>query len=123
MVYNAFLKSVNLNIEEEVVIVINGIELVGFLSYCPYAIEIGKTYPVSIEITALDEFEMTRADLPVREMQRLNQGFAYIIKGVLKTGGVIDSVIEIKDELLVDYAYFYNEFVEFKVDRLSVSFL
>jgi hypothetical protein len=123
MVYNAFLKSVNPNIEEEVVIVINGIELVGFLSYCPYAVEVEKTYPISIEITVLDEFEIRKADLSVREMQRLNQGFAYIIKGILKTGGVIDSVIEIQDEILVDYAYLYDEFVEFKVDRLSVNFL
>ena len=122
MKYEAFVKAIGLDIEEEIVIVVNGIELTGFISYCPYILEVGKTYQVSIDITILDDFKIRRIDEPVKVLQRIDQSFVYLIKGILKPGGVIESSIVIQDELFIDYAYLYNEFVETKADRIAISF-
>jgi hypothetical protein len=37
---------------------VEGIEFTGFSSVCPYEIEVGKSYPVSIGFTILDELEI-----------------------------------------------------------------
>jgi hypothetical protein len=122
MVRNVFLKAIDPIVEEEVTIVVDGIELVGFVSYCPYAIEAGKTYLASIDITVLNDFEIKEIDQPVKEFQHIGSGFAYYIRGILRPGGILDSGITIQDELLVDYAYLYNKYVEIQVDRIAISF-
>ena len=119
---HVLIKAIDPDVEEEVTIEVDGIELVGFVSFCPYDIKVGMSYPVSIGITVLDELEIRELESPTKGFQRIEQGFVYLIRGILRPGGIIEAGIEIQDELLVDYAYLYNKFVEIRVDRISLSF-
>lgn len=120
--YKALIKSIDPNIEEEVTVCVNGLELLGFVGYSPFVIEVGETYEVSIEVTILDEFNIREIEQHEKGFQRIGMGFAYLIRGVLLPGGIVDAGIELRDELFVDLTYLYNKYVEFRVDRLNLSF-
>lgn len=55
MVYTALVKRLDPQIEEEVTLEIEGIEFTGFSFICPYKIEVGKSYSVSLGFTILNE--------------------------------------------------------------------
>ncbi len=72
MVYMALVKRLDPQIEEEVIIEIEGIEFTGFAFICPYKIEVGKSYPVSIGFTILNE-------LMIREIQGEKKEIEWIV--------------------------------------------
>lgn len=53
MVYTALVKRLDSQIEEEVTIEIEDIEFTGFAFICPYKIEVGKSYPVTMELLGM----------------------------------------------------------------------
>lgn len=123
MRYLATVKNLDPNIEEEVTIVVEGIEILGFAIICPYQIYEGNQYPVSIGLTVLDEFDVKEISSNVKEIIRISDGFATIIRGVLEEEGFVDAGIRIQDDLLKEYAYLAGKYVEFRVDRVSIEFL
>lgn len=123
MKYLATVKKLDPNLEEEVTIVVEGIEILGFATICPYPIYEGNQYPVTIGLTVLDEFDVKQISSNVKEIIRISDGFATIIRGVLEEDGFVDAGIKIQDELLKEYAYLAGEYVEFRVDRVSIEFL
>ena len=122
LVYNAIVKKINSDIEEEITVIINDVEFVGFVNTYPYAIEQRKMYPVSIAIIVLDEFKIKSINTSLKEFERINDGFSYKLRGVLRKNGVLESKIGIQDEILIDYAYWYDKFVEIEVDRIELIF-
>ncbi|MFP5304030.1 hypothetical protein R2R70_22895, partial [Cobetia sp. SIMBA_158] len=70
MVYDCFVKRLDPQIEEETTIEINGIEFTGFADICPYEIEEGKSYPVSIGFTILDELIIHEIPIEKKEIER-----------------------------------------------------
>ncbi len=123
MKYHAYIKKIDSIIEEEVTIKINNTELVVFVNTCPYAIEEGTSYPVSLDITVLDDLEIEVIDECKKGFVRSDDSFVYEIKGLLTEDGIIDAGVLIDTELVKDYQYLYGKFVRIKVDRINAEFL
>ncbi|MEI3613636.1 hypothetical protein [Pseudogracilibacillus sp. SO30301A] len=124
MNYIALVKRLDPLIEEEVTIEINGVEFTGFASICPYEIEIGKSYPVFIGFTVLEDLKIYEIREEKKELERIASSYEYYIRGVLHED-TIDAGIVLTDE--DDYFSEYTELigrnVEMKVARISIDFL
>ncbi|MEZ5477854.1 MAG: hypothetical protein R3E95_10345 [Thiolinea sp.] len=121
--YFAFVKEINQDLEEEVTICVNNIEITCFASICPYNIQPRKEYPVSLELTVFDEYQIQEYKDKRKGLERVEDGFSYWLKGKLKNG-VIDCGIQFEDEiLLTDYVYLDGKFIKLKADRIDLEFL
>lgn len=124
MVYTARVKRLDPQIEEEVTIEIEGIEFTGFAFICPYEIEVGKSYPVSIGFTILNELMIREIQGEKKEIERIGLGYEYYIRGLLHEDK-IDAVLDFTDddEYFSDYPELMDKYIEIKVDRISIEFL
>lgn len=117
------LKKIDDDIEEEVALGLNGVEVTCFAGICPYQIQEGKEYPVSFELVVFDDYWVEELSEEKVVLERIGNTFSYWITGKLE-GGVIDSVIQFEEEILLsDYGYLNGKFIRMKVDRIDVEFL
>ncbi|WP_078555995.1 hypothetical protein [Bacillus alkalicellulosilyticus] len=124
MVYTALVKRLDPQIEEEVIIEIEGIEFTGFAFICPYKIEVGKSYPVSIGFTILNELMIREIQGEKKEIERIGLGYEYYIRGLLHEDNIdAGLVFTDDDEYLSDYPELMDKYIEIKVDRISIEFL
>ena len=124
MVYTALVKRLDLQIEEEVTIEIEGIEFTGFAFICPYKIEVGKSYPVSIGFTILNELMIREIQGEKKEIERIGMGYEYYIRGLLHEDKIeAGLVFTDDDEYFSDYPELMDKYIEIKVDRISIEFL
>ncbi|BAC15318.1 hypothetical protein ACFQ4N_15905 [Oceanobacillus iheyensis] len=122
--YKALVKRLNSQIEEEVTLEIKGIEFTGFAFICPYEIELGKTYPVSVGFTILDELIISETKVEKKELERIGFGYEYYIRGLLQKDSIDAGIIfNDEDEYFSDYPELIGKYVEMKIDRISVEFL
>ena len=124
MVCTALVKRLDPQIEEEVTIEIEGIEFTGFAFICPYKIEVGKSYPVSIGFTILNELIIREIQGEKKEIERIGLGYEYYIRGLLHEDKV-DAVLDFTDddEYFSEYPELIDKYIEIKVDRISIEFL
>lgn len=124
MRYLALVKGLDPHIEEEVILEVQGIEFTGFAFICPYEIEAGKKYPVSIGFTILDGLEIREICDSKKEFERIGTSFNYYIRGILNEDSIdAGIVISDNDEYFANYPDLIGKTVEFQVDRISVEFL
>ena len=110
-------------VEEEVTLRVNGIETVGFAGICPYPIEVGHTYPVSLTLDIFDEYDVRPVSDQAPSMHRIDRGFSYLLIGRL-VDDVFDAGIQFRDKIFLrDFAYLIGKTVAVKVDRINVEFL
>lgn len=124
MVYTALVKRLDPQIEEEVTIEIEGIEFTGFAFICPYKIEVGKSYPVSIGFTILNELMIREIQGEKKEIERIGLGYEYYIRGLLHEDTIDAGLIFTdEDEYFSDYPELMDKYIEIKVDRISIEFI
>ena len=125
MIYTAEVIRLDDDVEEEVVLRINGVELTCFASVCPYPIEEGATYQVALTPVVFDDYsirEMSADALPT--LVKIGGGFAYEVVGELATAQLDAGCISLEDDVLLrDYGYLNGKMVVWKVDRIDVEFL
>lgn len=121
MIQTALLKSIDESIEEEVLLEINGIEFTGFTNYCPYAINIGQKYNVSLNM--FTDSDISKSKTKIKEITQIDAGFGYFIRGKMLAGGLIDAGIILEEEFFAEYEYLQGEYVELEVGRIDVGFL
>lgn len=119
----ALLTKVSEIIEEEVALRIGNIEFTGFASIVPYQLKVGNQYDVLVGITVLNDFQITESSVGIKELKPLNGSFKYLIRGILKEGGILDAGVVLQDEIFEEYGYLINKFVEVEVDRINVEFM
>lgn len=124
MVYMALVKRLDPQIEEEVTIEIEGIEFTGFAFICPYKIEEGKSYPVSIGFTILNELMIHEIQGEKKEIERIDLGYEYYIRGLLHEDKIDAGIVFTDDdEYFSEYPELMGKYSEIKVDRISIEFL
>jgi len=119
----ALLTKVSEIIEEEVTLKIGSVEFTGFASIVPYQLKQGNEYDVLIGITILDDFQIVESSMETKVIEPINDSYKYLIRGILKEGGIIDAGVILQDEMLEEYEYLIDKLVELEVDRISVEFL
>ncbi|SHM75964.1 hypothetical protein [Gracilibacillus kekensis] len=124
MVYTALVKRLDPLIEEEVTLELEGIEFTGFAFICPYKIEEGKSYPVSIGFTILNQLMIHEIQEEKKEIERIGLGYEYYIRGLLHQDTIDAGLVFVDDdEYFSDYPELMDKYVEIKVDRISIEFL
>lgn len=124
MRYHALVKAVDPIVEEEVTLEINGVEVVAFVTICPYQIEVGQRYPVMVGFTILDDLEIHEMNGECKELERIESSYQYIVRGLLIEESIdAGIIISDEDDYFSDYRYLNGQYVELKVDRISVEFL
>ncbi|GIN95562.1 hypothetical protein J6TS1_14320 [Siminovitchia terrae] len=124
MVYTALVKRLDPQIEEEVTIEIEGIEFTGFAFICPYKIEVGKSYHVSIGFTILDELMIREIQGEKKEIERIGLGYEYYIRGLLHEDTIDAGIVFTdEDEYFYEHPELVEKNVEMRVDRISIEFL
>jgi hypothetical protein len=123
IIYNAKIKRIHDNVEEEVTLLIQGLELVCFASHCPYPIKEGATYPVSLSLEVLHSYEVTEAKVSVPSMKRIDQTFSHVVTGKLD-GMTLDAGLVFQDEIfLSDFGYLDGKMISVKIDRIDAEFV
>ena len=122
MTITAFVKSIDENVEEQVTLIVDGVEITCFASVCPYEIIEGKTYPVEFEIMLNDDYEIEQVDSASSQIQKIGSGFAYKLSGEM-LDGTIDCGIPFYDDYLIsEYGYLKGKLVSLNIDRMDVEF-
>lgn len=117
------IKNIDEMIEEEVTVIIGGIELVCFAGVCPYEIEVGKEYLASISMFFFDEYCVEEVSFHKKEIKRINDSFQYNLFGKID-GGSIDCGLVFEDEFIsFEYGYLDGLYVKMTVDRIDITFI
>lgn len=125
MNYNATLKKLSPTIEEEVVVEIEGIEIMGFAFLCPYKISIDSEYPVNVSFMLFDEIDIKKQEYTKKKgIEHVGEAYEYKLQGCLEGDGIDVGIIISDDEgYLEDCGIDIGEFVDLKVGRINVEFL
>jgi hypothetical protein len=118
-------KRIGVDVEEELVLAVNGAELVCFASNPPANLEVGEAYSVMLNLLVLDDFNVTvLEDSKESSLDRLGDGFSYKITGQLIDGCLHSCGFEFKDEALeTEFEYLNGKTIAMQVDRINVRFL
>jgi len=121
--YVAVVLTVDQIVEEEVLLLVNGVKVKCFTSYCPLKIEVGKSYEVDFEIVLPDGNFIVAAEKSNSTLvEMIDDGFSCILYGYLD-GSTFRSFVDFTDqEIHYDYPEFNEQFVNVRVDRIDVSF-
>lgn len=126
MKYLVTVESFNSIIEEEIMVNIDGQQIRCFMPYGSESeIEIGNQYYVNIEVEIFDDIYINEGEKCIKEMQCINQTFAYYISGKLNIdNSKIESIIDIylNEEDLYDYGCYDSKYVTLRVDRFNIEF-
>jgi hypothetical protein len=110
-------------VEEEVTLLIDGIEIVCFASICPYVIEEGETYPVSLTLAIFSDYDLHESGDEKSSLCQIGNSFSYVITGFL-SDGILDAGIKFFDEVfLSNFGYLDGKMASIRVDRIDVEFL
>lgn len=122
---NARIESFDEDIEELVIVQIDGQTIACFATVCPYRLERGQTYPISLEMFVNDEYTVIEAepdDSP--GFERIGQSLAYWVCGILGDGVLDAGGVKLRDEVLLsEYGHMENRLVKVRADRLDAEFL
>ena len=122
MTVETLVKSIDENVEEQVTLIVAGVEIICFASICPYEIIAGKTYPVEFEIMLNDDYEIEQINSVSSHIQKIGSGFAYKLSGEM-LDGTIDCGIPFYDDYLIsEYGYLRGKLVSLNIDRMDVEF-
>lgn len=124
MRYTAKVMGLDEDIEEAVLLSIDGIVLNCFASVCPYQLQIGAEYHVQLHTTIFNGCDIAPVD-DGESHAAVNyiDAFSYVFVGLLSKGRLIADRIILDDAVLLDFESFEGSTVRFKVDRLDVWFL
>lgn len=111
-------------IEEEVLLEVNGIRLVGFTTICPYKIMQSNVYPVRLFLVSLDGLEAEVLNEKEYDATRVDDSYGYILKGQVVYGNLdIGNDIIIRDDYFDENSFLNGKYVLVKINRLGVEFL
>ncbi|MFV8602808.1 hypothetical protein ACNRDG_00635 [Ralstonia pseudosolanacearum] len=113
------------DVEEEVVLRINGVELICFATVCPYKIEEGASYQVELTAQVFNEYQVSElGEEASPSIAQIGDSFSHVIAGRLR-GNRLDAggIVFEDDVLLSDFGYLEGKMIAWKIDRIDVEFL
>lgn len=125
MNYLAQIKRLSDDVEEEVVLRINGVELTCFATVCPYKIEEGASYQVELTAQAFNDYlvnELGEEASP--SIVQVGNSFSHIITGRLNDNRLDAGGIVFEDDMLLsDFGYLEGKIISWRVGRIDAEFL
>ena len=112
-------------IEEAVTIKIEDQIITGFASICPYPLDVGNFYTVSIELWSIEGLSLQEINdsFAMPQLQKIGTSLRYIITGRLE-GRFLNAGVKFEDPFFEqEYNYLSGHMVRTKVDRIQLEFL
>lgn len=125
MNYLAQIKRLSDDVEEEVVLCIDGVELTCFVAVCPYKIEERASYQVELTAQVFNEYLVSElGEEASSSIVQIGDSFSHVITGRL-IGNRLDAggIVFEEDVLLSDFGYLEGKMIAWKVDRIDAEFL
>ena len=114
--------AVNEQVEEEVTLLIEGTVVTCFASYCPYEIEVGKTYDVELTLNLAEHYEAKKTCSNDIFAVQINNGFSYILYGDLRDD-TFQTFTSLKvEDIHHDHPDLNNSFIKLSIERIDVAF-
>lgn len=109
-------------VEEAVVLLVNGVIVKCFASYCPFKIEVGKQYEVEFDLVLPDHDFVVVAQEASAPVEMIGGGFPCVLYGYLD-GSVFRSFVDFPDqEIHYEFPYLNEKYVKVTVGRIDVAF-
>ena len=112
----------NDNIDEDVTLLIEGIVINCFISYCPYEIQVGDTYDVELMMNLADDLKVERVELRKILIERLGHGYSYLLYGNLHNDILLSFTALNAEGIHYDHPECNGQFIKLEVERIDVSF-
>jgi len=124
--YLAQIRHINTDVEGEVLLSINGVDLLCFSYFSlPYQAKDGGNYQVELTPVVFNDYivnELSEDTLP--SVARVGSSFSYEIKGRLHGSRLDAGGIEFEDEILLsDFSHLQGKMISWRVDRIDAEFL
>ena len=120
--YFVLVIAVDPDVEELVVLRVNGVTVKCFANYCPEVIEIGKTYQAEFEMVLPEELGISKIESEEARIEMLGDGFSCEIYGRLN-GDTFQSFVDFQDQdIHFDYPHLNGLYVKISADRIDVTF-
>ncbi|WP_447793061.1 hypothetical protein [Pseudomonas farris] len=120
--YEALVVEIDEVVEDSVVLLVNGVIVKCFASYCPFKIELGKQYEVEFDLVLPDCDFVVVAQETSTLVEMIGDGFSCALYGYLD-GSVFRSFVDFADqEIHYEYPHLNEQYVKITVDRIDVSF-
>ncbi|MEC4723583.1 hypothetical protein RY831_31075 [Noviherbaspirillum sp. CPCC 100848] len=125
MNYLAQIKRLSDDVEEEVVLRINGLEVTCFATVCPYKIEEGASYQVELTAQVFNEYLVSELDEDASaSIVQIGGSFSHVITGRLSGNRLEAGAIVFEDDVLLsDFGYLEGKMIAWKIDRIDAEFL
>lgn len=109
-------------VEDAISLLIDGVSLKCFVSYCPSKIEVGKIYEVEIDMVLPDEEYVSETDNEQLKAEMIGSGFSCEIYGYLD-GEVFRSFVDFMDQdIHYEYPHLNEHYIKITAQRIDVSF-
>ncbi len=121
--YSVMVLEIGEVVEEEVVLLVEGVKVKCFISYCPKKIMVGERYDVEFELDLPDGDCIALSESKKIAVESIGDGFSCLIYGYLD-GSVFQSFIDFPDQdIHYEYPSFNEKYVRVSVDRIEVAFV
>ena len=122
--FDAVVLKIDEDVEEQVLLDVQGYLVTCFASVCPYPIEVGGKYRVGFYLFVVDDFSPFEVqEDAVPSIIQEGSCFRYTLIGKL-SGNTLDCGIQIEDDIFTDeYGYLDGKMIRLGVDRIDVEFL
>lgn len=120
--HKAQVVATNNHIEEDVTLLIEGTTVKCFISYCPYELEVGKTYDVELTLNLSDNYEIERTETIQTLAEYTNRGYSYILYGDLRNDILMTFTSINVEGIHYDHPECNDHFIKLKVERIDASF-
>ena len=114
--------ALNDQIQEDITLLIEGTIVNCFISYCPYEIEVGKSYDVELTLNFPDTCELERAEPSGLLVEKIAPGYSYILYGELCDDKFFTFTSLSAQGIHYDHPEFNEHFVKLRVERIDASF-
>lgn len=120
--HKAQVVATNNHIEEDVTLLIEGTTVKCFISYCPYELEVGKTYDVELTLNLSDNYEIERTETIQTLAEHTNRGYSYILYGDLRNDMLMTFTSINVEGIHYAHPECNDHFIKLKVERIDASF-
>jgi hypothetical protein len=120
--YPALVIEIDKVVDEVVTILVEGITVRCFASYCPMRIEVGKTYEVEFEITLPDELCVLAVSRESSQINMIDNGLSCDLSGFLD-GSTFRSFVDFHDQdIHYEYPHLNEHYIQIRIQRIDVIF-
>ncbi|HEF4761751.1 TPA: hypothetical protein SAN82_004209 [Pseudomonas putida] len=120
--YEAVVIDIDEVVEDAIVLLVGGVTVKCFASYCPLDISVGERYEVEFEMVLPDGDCVAASQEADVGVEMVDLGFSCVISGFLD-GDIFRSFVDFTDQgIHYEYPQLNEKYVKVTVNRIDVSF-